>query len=64
MLLNTTNPNKKKWKLEDTTDRWKEQNIIDIKKRLSGWQYESFIESYKNKIETGISLYKKENLKK
>ena len=59
-----SNEDKKKWKLEDTTDRWKEQNIIDIKKRLSGWQYESFIESYKNKIETGISLYKKENLKK
>ena len=59
-----SNEDKKKWKLEDTTDSWKEQNIIDIKKRLSGWQYESFIESYKNKIETGISLYKKENLKK
>ena len=59
-----SNEDKKKWKLEDTTDRWKEQNIIDIKKRLSGWQHESFIESYKNKIETGISLYKKENLKK
>jgi|TARA_B110001452_G_C15103082_1_gene384573 predicted Fe-S protein YdhL (DUF1289 family) len=59
-----SNENKKKWKLEDTTDSWKEQNIIDIKKRLSGWQYESFIESYKNKTETGISLYKKENLKK
>ena len=42
-----SNENKKKWKLEDTTDSWKEQNIIDIKKRLSGWQYESFIESYK-----------------
>ena len=59
-----SNEDKKKWKLEDTTDRWKEKNIIDIKKRLSGWQHESFIESYKNKIETGISLYKKENLKK
>ena len=30
-----------------------------IKKRLTGWQLESFEESYTYKIENGISLFKK-----
>ena len=30
-----------------------------IQKRLSGWQLESFKESYQHKIENGISLFKK-----
>ena len=50
------------WKLEDTTDDWKKENIEVIKKRLTGWQLESFEESYTYKIENGISLFKK-NLK-
>ena len=33
-----------------------------IKKRLSGWQLESFKESYTYKIENGISLFKKKLL--
>ena len=37
-------------------------NIENIKKRLSGWQLESFEESYTYKINNGISLFKK-NLK-
>jgi hypothetical protein len=37
----------------------KKNNIIEIQKRLSGWQLESFKNSYKNKIENGISLFKK-----
>ncbi len=57
------NDDKKKWKSQETTDEWKQQNIIEIQKRLNGWQLESFKESYKNKLENGISLYKKENLK-
>ena len=36
---------------------------IEIEKRLKGWQLESFKESYKHKIENGISLFKKQNLK-
>ncbi len=40
----------------------KKENIKILKKRLSGWQLESFEESYTYKIENGISLYKK-NLK-
>jgi predicted Fe-S protein YdhL (DUF1289 family) len=58
------NEEKKIWKLEDTSDEWKKENIIEIKSRLNGWQLESFVESYTYKIENGISLYKKELNKK
>ena len=57
------NNEKKIWKTEVTTDEWKKQNLDKIQKRLIGWQLESFKESYKSKLENGISLYKKENLK-
>ena len=50
---------KKIWKLLDTSDQWKSDNLKIIKKRLSGWQLESFEESYTYKIENGISLFKK-----
>ena len=50
---------KKNWKLTETTDQWKKDNIIEIKKRLTGWQLESFEESYTYKIKNGISLFKK-----
>ena len=53
------NEEKKTWKLENTTDEWKKNNLEDIKKRLSGWQLESFNESYEHKINNGISLFKK-----
>ena len=53
---------RKIWKIKDTTDDWKKENLINIKKRLTGWQLESFEESYTYKIENGISLFKK-NLK-
>ena len=55
---------KKKWKVEETSDEWKKKNLIEIQKRLSGWQLDSFKDSYKCKLENGISLYKKESLKK
>ena len=57
------NEDKKIWKLDVTTDQWKKNNIKEIQKRLTGWQLQSFQESYKNKIENGISLFKKEALK-
>jgi len=53
------NEEKKLWKLEDTTNQWKNDNLTSIQKRLSGWQLESFRDSYKHKIENGISLFKK-----
>jgi predicted Fe-S protein YdhL (DUF1289 family) len=57
-----SNDEKKNWKLENTSDEWKKKNITEIKNRLSGWQLESFEESYHYKIKNGISLFKK-NLK-
>ena len=57
------NEEKKIWKNEETTDDWKNTNLIEIKRRLKGWQLKSFEESYKYKIENGISLLKKEALK-
>ena len=53
---------KKAWKHEETTDHWKSNNLEEIKKRLSGWQLNSFNESYEYKINNGMSLFKK-NLK-
>ena len=50
---------KKIWKLENTTDEWKTENLKIIKNRLTGWQLKSFEESYTYKIENGISLLKK-----
>ena len=58
-----TNEDKKNWKSQDCTDEWKEKNLMEIQKRLNGWQLESFKESYKNKVEKGISLFKKELIK-
>ena len=57
-----TNEEKKLWKLENTSEKWKSSNLIILKKRLTGWQLESFEKSYTYKVENGISLFKK-NLK-
>ena len=57
-----SNEEKRIWKENNTSDEWKKNNIKNIKKRLSGWQLESFEESYTYKIKNGISLFKK-NLK-
>ena len=54
---------KKLWKNENTNDEWKKNNLSEIKKRLNGWQLESFLESYENKISKGVSLYKEKSEK-
>ena len=54
-----TDEEKLKWKSHETKDEWKVQNLKEIENRLSGWQLESYLKSYKHKIETGISLFKK-----
>ena len=54
-----SNEEKKLWKLEDTSNKWKNDNLTNVQKRLTGWQLESFKDSYKHKIENGISLFKK-----
>ena len=53
------NEEKKMWKEENTSDQWKNDNLTNIQKRLSGWQLESFKDSYKHKLENGVSLFKK-----
>ena len=53
------NEEKKIWKDENTSDEWKKNNIIEIQKRMNGWQLESFKESYNYKTKNGISLFKK-----
>ncbi len=54
-----SNQEKKIWQTVGTSDVWKEGNIIEIQNRLAGWQLKSFKDSYKHKIENGISLFKK-----
>ena len=54
---------KKIWKNEDTSNEWKETNLKDIQGRMSGWQLESFKESYNHKKNKGISLFKKNTIK-
>tara|TARA_Y100001970_G_C13805348_1_gene637174 strand:- start:333 stop:584 length:252 start_codon:yes stop_codon:yes gene_type:complete len=58
------NEEKKKWKDSNTSKEWKINNLKEIQSRLNGWQLESFKESYKHKIENGISLIKKKELSK
>jgi predicted Fe-S protein YdhL (DUF1289 family) len=57
------NEEKKLWKLESTSNQWKNDNLNSIQKRLTGWQLESFKDSYKHKIENGVSLFKKSSIK-
>ena len=57
-----TNEEKKIWKDEKTAEEWKKNNLKEITKRMSGWQLESFKESYNYKIKNGISLFKKNSI--
>ena len=57
------NEEKTLWKFEDTTDQWKNDNLTNIQRRLAGWQLKSFKDSYKHKLENGISLFKKNLIK-
>ena len=54
-----TDKEKKLWKNENTKDEWKINNLKEIQTKMSGWQLETFKESYKHKTEHGISLFKK-----
>ena len=55
---------KKIWKDENTNDEWKFKNLEEITKRMKGWQLDTFKESYSYKLKNGISLFKKNVLKK
>ncbi len=58
-----SNEDKRIWKDPSTSEVWKKKNLEDIQKRMTGWQLESFRESYKYKINKGISLFKKDQIK-
>jgi hypothetical protein len=58
-----TEEEKKIWKDEKTPIVWKKKNLNLLIQRMSGWQLETYKESYSNKIKTGLSLFK-QNLKK
>ena len=53
-----TNKEKLLWKNVNTEISWKKNNLNLLTERLSGWQLETFKESYSNKIKTGFSLFK------
>jgi len=55
---------KKLWKDENTTNEWKSKNLEEIITRMQGWQLDTFRESYKHKLNNGISLFKKNLLEK
>ena len=57
-----TNEEKKFWKDENIADDWKEENLKIIATRMTGWQLETFKESYDHKKNKGISLFKKKLL--
>ena len=54
-----SNEEKRIWKDPATSDEWKNKNIDEIQNRMTGWQLESFKESYDHKLNKGISLFKK-----
>ena len=54
-----TNEEKRLWKQEDTSDKWKHENLSEIVNRMTGWQLSTFTESYEYKKKNGISLFKK-----
>ena len=55
-----TNEEKKIWKNQTTKENWKLENLQTIQARMSGWQLETFKESYNHKSTHGISLFKKD----
>jgi len=54
-----TNNEKRIWKNENTKKDWKIKNLEEITSRMEGWQLKTFKESYKYKMNNGISLFKK-----
>ena len=52
------------WKDKKTINQWKKGNINELIQRMTGWQLEAFKESYEHKIKTGISIFKKNQIKK
>ena len=53
---------KKIWKLQETTNEWKKNNLITLKGRMKESQLMTFKKSYDEKIQFGKLVYSK-NLK-
>jgi hypothetical protein len=51
---------KRSGKMRLLKKNWKLENLKAIQARMSGWQLETFKESYKYKSIHGISLFKKD----
>ena len=58
-----TNNEKRLWKDEKVSEEWKIKNLREITTRMKGWHLDTFRESYKYKLDNGISLFKKNLLK-
>ena len=59
-----TDEEKKVWKNPETTNSWKETNLITLRNRMSETQLKSFNQSYNEKIEFGKMVYSKKLKKK
>ena len=59
-----TNEEKIMWKNVNTKSVWKRENLNLLIQRMSGWQLETFKESYQCKVKTGISIFKKNQFNK
>ena len=54
-----TDEEKKIWKNPETTNSWKEENLIILRNRMSETQLKTFNQSYNEKIEFGKMVYSK-----
>ena len=59
-----TEEEKRIWKDVKTSNEWKNKNLDTIISRMKGWQLNTFKESYDYKLREGMSLFKKNLLKK
>ena len=59
-----TDEEKKIWKNPETTNSWKEENLIVLRNRMSETQLKTFNQSYNEKIEFGKMVYSKKLKKK
>jgi|TARA_B110000971_G_C19539165_1_gene289471 predicted Fe-S protein YdhL (DUF1289 family) len=59
-----TNEEKKLWKDESIDVNWKKKNLEQIKNRMTGWQLNTFVESYQYKLKNGLSVFKRKLLEK
>ena len=54
-----TDEEKKVWKNTETTNSWKKENLIILRKRMSETQLKTFNQSYNEKIEFWKMVYSK-----